>query len=168
MLQSNSLVKVGFIRKPHGLQGFVKMQALTDFVEERFQIGEVFFLEDEQDRVKLEDIKSQKDGFLVKFEGIDTVEDAEALRGLYLLIPKDYRQDLDNSSFYPDQLQGMFVFVGEKELGRVVKLELYPANPVLIVKGEESSFQIPFVKAAIKEVDKKAGRIVLTGMGYAY
>ena len=161
-------IKVGFARKPHGLNGFIKVTPLTEFVDERFAPGDAIVMElDDQSLGKqliIEDSRWHGEDVLVKFEGYDGVESVQHIRNAYLYLPPEVdRLGLDKDDFYADELLGLQVITsGGNVLGIVKRLEEYPSNPVMqVVKGREETL-VPFVKALIQEVDLQSGRIILT------
>jgi 16S rRNA processing protein RimM len=164
-------VRLGFVRKPHGIRGFIAVEALTDFPEKRFFQGAVLHVLSDNGNVEelvLREIKPFKAGFLLRFDGFESIEDVERLRNSYLCLPITQREELDDDDFYVDQLVGLaaFSFEGER-VGQVVEFESLPANPVFTIRGDSGvydggHFLVPFVKAAVSSVCLSEGRLTLT------
>lgn len=153
-------VEAGEIVTTHGIRGEVKVlpwldspELLCDF--ERCRIGGKEY--------KIELCRVQKTCDLVKFAGVDTVEQAQALRGKTVEL---YREDIDEEVIFAAELHGMDVFAGEELLGQIVDVLDYPGNKVYVVKGEHE-YMIPAVSAFILSTDMENNRMqvnIIEGM----
>ena len=94
----------------------------------------------------------QKTCNLVKLSGVDTMEDAQAMRGKVLEL---YREDIDDEVIFADELIGVQVLCDGAELGKIVDVLDYPGNSVYVVKGQHS-YMIPAVKQFILSTDLDA------------
>lgn len=164
---SEELVRIGYLRKPHGLNGFLKMTCLTDFASERFQPGsECMLLKEGNPALSavIAECKPMGSELLIRFEGRDSKEEVVALRDTYLCVEYSDRMSLKKDDFYVDQLIGLDVFTASSLcLGRVMKVDELPANPVLEIHSQDSKpLLIPFVKALVSSVDLEAGKLVLS------
>ena len=95
--------------------------------------------------------------------GVDTVEDAQKLRGKTVLL---YREDIDPEVIFAAELIGVEVFENGEKIGEVSEVLDYPGNSVYVVKGEKT-YMIPAVKAFILNTDIDANRMdvkLLEGM----
>ncbi len=160
----SDFVRVGHIRRVHGLKGFVIVQGLSDFALDRFVPGEEFLLENRQGRIlekslEIADSKPYGTSFLLRFEGMETPEDVLDILQAYLLIPLEERAELEENEFYPDQLLGLEVrYLTGAVLGRVQDVEVLPAHPVLVL---DTGRMIAFVKDSIVSVDLEKGILVV-------
>jgi 16S rRNA processing protein RimM len=158
--EQNRWRTVGYISKPHGLQGEVCVYSLTDFPE-RFARGARLSLSlPNMPRITLrvEQSRPFKGGYLVRFVEITTVEAAERLRGGYLQVPIDDRMPLPEDTYYIDDLIGLEVFTDTgKYLGQIEEVILNPANDIYRV-GE---ILIPAVSEFVREIDLVARRVVI-------
>lgn len=169
---SKELVKIAFIRRPHGLAGEVSVTSLTDFPTERFITGAEFILdgfEEDKEPLVLESSRPHKSEFLLKFVDYDSIEEVEGLRGLYLCIEHENRVELTEDDFYEDQLIGMEVFDHEEiYIGKVFNIQMHPAQSHLQIKKESKKLDVPFVKAMIKKIDLAEKKIYLSEGCNAY
>ncbi|KAG9146070.1 hypothetical protein Leryth_024542 [Lithospermum erythrorhizon] len=115
----SEFIEVGYVYSVHGLQGQVRIKSDTDFPELRFsQPGkrwlrqEVSGLEVVQEMELVEGIghPGQK-GWIVKFNGIDTVEEAQKLIGSTVLVVDEDRPVLEDDEFYTRDLVGLRVIL---------------------------------------------------------
>jgi 16S rRNA processing protein RimM len=152
-------IAVGYVRGPHGLDGELKVESLSDNPE-RFTIGAVFRAGDSS--VTIRSLRSHRGALLVGFDGVDRREQADKLRGLYLEIPEAALATLDTDEYYRFQLIGLKVRdMGGNVLGRLEEVLDTGANDVYIVRNENSELLVPAIEAVVKEVDLAAGTMVV-------
>jgi len=139
----------GEIVTTHGIRGEVKVLPWADSPE---------FLT-EFDRVRIDgkdyavaDCRVQKTCNLLKLRGIETVEDAQLLRGKTVQI---YREDAPEGLIFAAELIGMCVVCNGVTLGQITDVLDYPGNKVYVVDGEHS-YMIPAVKEFILSTDVDA------------
>jgi 16S rRNA processing protein RimM len=92
---------------------------------------------------------------IVRLEGVETRDAAEALRGTELLVPRSVAPPLEADEWWAEDLEGCRVVDGERELGRVARLLALPSCEVLEVtgEGEAEPFLVPLVRDAVRQVD---------------
>ena len=97
---------------------------------------------------------------IVRLDGVDAREAAEALRGQELLVPRSAAPPLDDDEYWPEDLEGCAVTDGDVEIGVVRALIGYPSVDVLEVEREGADpLLVPMVRDAIRSVDVAAKRI---------
>ena len=153
-------VEAGEIVNVHGLKGEIKVLPWVDSPEdlvdfERCRIARKDY--------EIELCRVQKTCALMKLKGIDTVEDAQKLRGKTVLL---FREDIDDEVIFADELKGVEVFAEGECIGKIVDVLDYPGNSVYVVKGQYE-YMIPAVNAFILMTDVEANRMevrLLEGM----
>ena len=163
-MEMDDLVAIARIVKPRGLKGELVADILTDFPE-RFESLETVIgvsLDGTRTDLKIEDSWFQNDRIILRFDGFDTVERAEELRGIEICIPESEAAELDEGEFYDWQLQGCEVETidGEK-IGVVRELMRTGGTEILIVKGVEKEYMIPFAESICTEVDIESKKILV-------
>ena len=104
----------------------------------------------------------QADRWVVGFEGVTTVEEAEALRGIELRIPQDARMPLGPDEYYLYDLVGCAVLtVAGDEVGRVQSVYTGAGGALLGVDRDGAEVLVPLVKSMCPEIDVAARRIVI-------
>ena len=103
---------------------------------------------------------------ILKFEGIDSISDAEALIGFELQVPKEERAPLEAGSACISDLIGAAVWDGDREIGEVKDVRFGAGEAPLLVVGSRDSraeHEIPFAHAYLRDVDfaQKIIRMVL-------
>ncbi|WP_375260241.1 ribosome maturation factor RimM [Citreimonas sp.] len=104
-----------------------------------------------------------KAGFAARLEGIETKEQADALRGTRLFAPRDRLPALPEDEFYHADLIGLPVYdTGGVQLGVVHAVHDHGAGDLLELHlpGGSKTALLPFTQAAVPTVDIAAGRIV--------
>ena len=139
-------IKAGEIVTTHGVRGEVKVLCWLDDPEmlcefDRCRIGGKEY--------RMEQVRVQKTCNLVKLEGIDTMEAAQAMRGKVVEL---YREDIDDEVIFAAELIGMEVFSDGKLIGKIKEVLDYPGNSVYVVKGEHE-YMIPAVSAFVLDTD---------------
>ena len=105
-------LKVGKIVNTHSLKGEVKVISSTDFEEERFKGSKLLITRGNQliREVVVESYRNHKNFLLVKFEEIDSVEEAEKLKNLQIKIDSTEVGELEENEFYFHEIIGCQVF----------------------------------------------------------
>jgi len=161
---------VGFVSRSHGIGGSVLVQPLTDHPEGIFAPG-VVLLPGTRDApgpdpdlppLRVEEVRDFKDGFLVLFGGVRDRNDADALRDLYLYVPRDAVAPLEEGEIFHHHLLGMRVeTVTGREVGTVQEIyELSPSD-LLEVRTPRGTIMIPFHADVVVEVHPEEGRLVV-------
>ena len=108
-----------------------------------------------------------KGQLLLKLEGVESANDAEALRGYWVLVPLENAHKLPRGAYYIYQIVGLEVFTEAGDLlGNVADVLTTSANDVYVVKGPgvrepSGELLVPVVKQVVKRVDPDHGRIVI-------
>lgn len=104
--------------------------------------------------VELERARLHHGRIRLKFKGVDTVEQAQALRNYLVAVPEDELVDLDEGEFYHFELEGLDVVDEEgRPLGVLEEVLATPAHEIYVVKGPRGELLIPAVEAYVLAVD---------------
>jgi 16S rRNA processing protein RimM len=157
-----SMVTVGRIARPHGHRGQVVIVPETDFGEQRFAEGAVVFALRAGVVVPLTASREFNGRWIVGFDRIPTMNDAETFRGQELRIDEADLQALDAGQFYVHDLVGCRVeTVAGQVAGTVTDVHVGPAAPILTVRTATGEALVPFVDAICRRVDLAAKLIVI-------
>ena len=159
-----SMVLVGRVVRPHGLRGQVVVASETDFGADRFAAGaEVWRMNGKSvESLKVTESYPQADRWVVGFENVGTVEEAESLRGVELRIPEDARMPLGPDEYYLYDLVGCEVRTAAgDEIGRVQAVYTGAGGALLSVDRGGEEVLVPLVKAMCPEIDVAGRRIVV-------
>jgi 16S rRNA processing protein RimM len=159
--------------RPQGRNGEILADLLTDFPERFVERKRLFLVPSETSPVSkaevyspreiiLEDHWLHKGRIVFKFSGVDSINDAETLRGLNVAIPVEERAPLEDGAVYISDLIDCVVMdlAGEVEVrvGRIVDVDRNAS--LLVVEGaKREEILIPFAKAYLVNIDLSAKRI---------
>ena len=140
-----SFIDAGEIVTTHGVRGEAKVLTWLDAPE--------MLCEFERCRIdgkeyKIENCRVQKTCNLLKLQGVDTMEDAQAMRGKIVQL---YREDISDDVIFGDELIGVEVFCEGNKIGEITDVLDYPGNSVYVInKGE---YMIPAVNEFVLSTD---------------
>ena len=165
-------LRVGRLVKAHGLKGALKLELYTDDPDGRFVPGAVFTLQVPAaspwhgKTVTVREFRWMNTHPVVFFEGIDDRDGAESLVRAILWIDQDDAAPAEDDAWFDHQLVGLDVVREGVTVGRVVRVDHFPAQDLLIVRPSggdaDAEILVPFVKAIVPEVDLAAGRVIVT------
>lgn len=138
-------IEAGEIVTTHGVRGEVKVlpwlddaQMLCEF--ERCRLNGKEYI--------IDSCRIQKTCNLVKLRGIDTMEDAQDLRGKIIEL---YREDINDEIIFGAELVGMDVYADDTCIGKITEVLDYPGNSVYVI--DDGKYMIPAVKEFILSTD---------------
>jgi 16S rRNA processing protein RimM len=166
-------LRVGRLVKAHGLKGAFKLELYTDDPEGRFVPGNTFTLQVPETspwhgrELKVREFRWMNSHPVAFFEGVEDRTVAEELVKAILWIDQDTESPTEeDDAWYDHQLVGLDVIRDGAVIGRVVRVDHFPAQDLLIVRptgrGEDADVLVPFVSAIVPEVDIDGGRVVVT------
>ncbi|MDR0292865.1 MAG: ribosome maturation factor RimM [Oscillospiraceae bacterium] len=147
------LLEIGKIVGTHGVRGEVRVEPWCD--SPAFLAGfTVVYLQGSP--LAVQTARVHKSLVLMKLEGTDTVEAAQALRDSVLRIDRSDAA-LPEGRYFIKDLIGLAVFDGEERVGTLYDVLCAPAHDVYVVRGDGGEHMIPAVPAFVKEIDIDGG-----------
>lgn len=165
--QPGDWVLVAKIVRPQGRHGEAVADLLTDFPERFAERKRLFLLgaKTAPREARLERHWMHQGRIVFKFEGVDSINDAESLRGLDVAIPKSERAPLADGAVYIADLIGAALIDSraDAEVGMIAEVDRdSSATPLLVVKtavGQEAL--VPFAKAFQPNFDPETKRLTM-------
>lgn len=159
------LFRVGVIANTHGVKGEVKVFPTTD-APERFKKLKSVILDTKREKLTLElqSARFFKNLVIVKFKGIDDINDIEKYKGCDLYVTRENATPLDEGEYYIADLIDMKVVDDEgKELGVLFDVMQTGANDVFVVKLNDSDKELllPNIPDCVLNVDLENGVITV-------
>lgn len=156
---------VGRIARAHGLRGEVVVEVLSD-APERFAPGSEMTASAPETLharpLRVEASRPFQGRLLVRFEGVESREDAEALHGQELTIARSQVAPLPEGGHYRFELVGLSVrTTSGNALGRVTDIFGTGSNDVLVVDDDEREILIPMLEGVIVSVDLPGKALVV-------
>lgn len=155
--------KVGIITGTHGLKGEVKVFPTTDDMY-RYDDLEDVEMEFRGRRIplKIERVRYFKQSVIVKFKGIDDINDVERYRKCPLFVSRENAVPLEEDENYIADLIGLPVITDTGlDLGPLQDILQTGANDVYVVKYQGKELLIPSIKECILDVDLEKGQILV-------
>jgi 16S rRNA processing protein RimM len=161
-------VLIARLVRPHGLRGELIAEILTDFPERFHQRSRVFLIPTERvgsrpREVELENFWFLRSRIVIKICGIDSINDAEALRGFEVAIPAAERAPLEPGSVYVSDLIGCRVVDLNRDalqVGTIADVDRDSSSTeLLVVRRGNEELLIPFVAEYVVRVDLENRRL---------
>lgn len=154
---------VAKILTTHGLNGEVKVSLITDFPEERFAPGSILSLKNDTGRtLTVKSSRPFKQFWLVQFEEVTDIDQAEKLRGKTLVVSEENQQELPEGVYYYRDILNSDVIdekTGER-IGKITDIQAPGANDVWeVTEDNGTSFLIPYISDVVKNVDVENKKI---------
>jgi 16S rRNA processing protein RimM len=156
-----SLILVGRVAGAFGVKGDVRITTYT--AEPTALLGyRDLKREDGAPALTLTGGRAAKGGIIVRAQEVATREEAEALRGLKLYIPRDVLPEPEEDEFYVTDLIGLSAESPQGEpLGRVKDVRDFGAGDLLEIQpAEGASWWLPFTREAVPEVRLAEGKVI--------
>lgn len=150
--------EIGQIVNISGLKGILKIKPFTDDIKKFSNLKTIYIkTKSGLTEFKIEQVRYVKNMVMLKLAGIDTVEEAEKYRNLYIKILRDQEEELEEGSYYVVDILGCKVNTdANQELGKIVDVFQTGSNDVYVVKDEQGKqILLPAIKQVIKNVDIK-------------
>ena len=147
-------IEAGEIVTTHGVRGEVKVLSWLDSPEmlcefDRCRISGREYV--------MDSVRVQKTCNLVKLRGVDTMEDAQKLRGKTMEL---YREDISDELIFASELVDVEVYADGACIGKIKEVLDYPGNSVYVVQGAREVL-IPDRPEFVRSIDPAAGRMVV-------
>jgi 16S rRNA processing protein RimM len=157
------MATIGRVVRPHGNRGHVVVAPETDFGAERFAVGARLQTRrgDRFEELTVIASRQQAGRWIVGFEGIGSINDAETLRGCEFRIPDEALRVLGEGSYYLHDLAGCEVrLTSGVVVGTVARVDDLAGMPTLVVvqpgapdEPDRDEVLVPFSQAFCRRVD---------------
>ena len=155
--------EIGQIVNTSGLKGILKIKPFTDDIKKFSNLKTIYIkTKSGLTEFKIEQVRYVKNMVMLKLAGIDTVEEAEKYRNLYIKILRDQEEELEEGSYYVVDILGCKVNTdANQELGKIVDVFQTGSNDVYVVKDSlGKQILLPGISDVIKEIDVENGKII--------
>jgi 16S rRNA processing protein RimM len=160
---SDEMIFVGAIAGSFGVKGEVRLKSFTSVPEAIAQYGPVF-TEDSIRSFNVSLTGHLKNALSAKLSGVQTKEDADAIRGLQLFVPRSKFPQLPDDEYYYADLVDLNVFdAGGMLIGKVHSVQNHGASDILEISesGTSETVLLPFTRKNVPTIDTKAARIII-------
>ncbi len=152
-------ITVGKILSPWGIKGKLKVEVVTDFPQ-RFAPSSKIYIN--RQPMTIDSTEWHKAKAIVKLDTIDSIEDAQRLRGQSIEIHHSQLKPLPNGQYYHFQLIELEVWTTQGQLlGNITNILTTGSNDNYVVHGAKGEILIPAIEDVVKSIDLDRGRIVI-------
>jgi|SRR5215217_222370 len=161
-MSADRLIAVGRVAGAFGVRGEVR---ITAFTEDPLALGRYRALkrQDGSPALVILSAREAKGGVVVRCEGVESKEQADALRGLRLFVSRDSLPEPEEDEFYLADLIDVAVLTPEGErIGKVKSVQDFGAGDILEISPEEGgpTWYLPFTREAVPEVRIAQGELI--------
>ena len=151
----NNYILIGKLTSIHGIKGEIKMYPYTDDIENLSKTKYLYFDKELTSKHIIEKCRIQKNMLIIKFENIDTPEDASKFKDKDVYILRDSLKELEDDTYYVSDLLGMEVLdENESYIGKLEYVQNIGANDVYeVVTKDNKKIYLPAIHEVIKKVD---------------
>ncbi|HHX12898.1 MAG TPA: ribosome maturation factor RimM [Clostridiales bacterium] len=157
-------LRVGVISSTHGIAGEVKVYPTTDDANRFKELKEVILDTGKTNiTLEIEHVKFFKQMVILKFKGIDNINDIEKYRGKDLLVTRENAVELDEGEFFiSDIIESVVLDENGTKLGVLAEVLSTGANDVFVVKTKENKeILIPYIKDCVLDINLNDKKIIV-------
>ena len=156
-------ISIAVLGRPRGNRGELTAESLSSRPERFSQLKEVRLLQESSAIFQVEEVWHHDGALVFRFAGVETISDAEKLRGAEVQVPRSERIELEPGEYFHSDLIGCEVRdrASDRLIGRVTNFEEYGGPPLIQIDG--GRVMIPFVKAICVDIqpERKLIRVEL-------
>lgn len=160
-----SFVEIGRIGKPHGIRGEVRIRLHWEASESLQHTDRVLVVKADGSHreLMLQSVRGSSAALIARFAGVDTRDDAEALRGATVSVARDVLPPLEPGEYYLCDLVGAEVVGPHGVVGTVAEVRIHPSVDSMIIRTADGRMlEQPIADAWVERVDTEAGRVELS------
>lgn len=160
------LISFGKITKAHGLKGEVKLLPHSRSLHSFEEITKIFVeitASHTPEAFEIDKLRFHKNTAVLKLNGIDTIEEAERLRGRAVYIDDKELGKLEEDEYYFSDLIGLEAYTVDGEyLGKVEEVMERAIQSLLVIKNDDKELLVPLSEPIVKEVNIDTGKIIIS------
>lgn len=167
LMEEKKYLLVGYIVRPRGLKGVVKVKSTSYFASQRYKKGNTLYLYNEQEDIRIKvtaNTHVQEQGFdFVSFKEYTDINQIEKYVGYQIQVAEDEVPTLPKNTYYFYQLEGLRCFDEEgNEFGYIKKVEDFTSQTSFrILLKNNKTILIPFVEFYVKKIDLENKKIII-------
>ena len=161
-----SRIAVGVIRKAHGIRGEVSVEPWTDSFERFEELSKVILVSPDESTTReatIESARAHGDRALLKFAGITTPKDVDALKEWTIEIPEEKARKRDTNEFFLHDLAGLRL-VDKDGRDRGETIEAYEGGGGVLLnvrRSDGKTYEVPFAETICIDIDLTGKKIVV-------
>jgi 16S rRNA processing protein RimM len=163
---SENLLLIGKVIRPHGLNGLLRILSYAGSEETFLQAKTVFFKSDRAGltEYRVISINAHKNAYLMKVDGVESLEDAEIFRGAEILIRKDTLRRESDDEYFWFELIGLEVYLESgRFIGTLKEIINTVSNDIYVVKEGDKEILVPALQGVVLKIDLENKRMIIAG-----
>lgn len=154
-------VAIGFVLRAHALAGELRVRPYNPDSELLAELSDVFVARESGEVRAYRVVSARRAGeeWLVRLEGVESRDAAEALRRAQVEVPRERLPSLPEGEVYLADLVGLEVVDDGRVVGRVTAYFEYPSVDCVEVTGESERFELPLLDAYVVRYALDEGRL---------
>jgi len=158
---------VGKVIRPHGLGGLLRIRSYAHSEEMFLRSGGVFLelRSGETYKCQVLSVVRHKSVYLMKLEGLDSLETADRYRGASIFVNKDALVREDDEEYFWHEIIGLKVYL---ETGRFIGIitHILPTggNDIYVIQEEKGEVLIPAIHEVVKKIDLDHNKMIVSEM----
>ena len=151
-------IPVGRVTRTHGLKGELKFfptdqEDIAVQNDQKILLGEATF--------KIKSVRGAKSPFIIKFEGVDSIEAAQILGGQEVLVAREDFESLPEGEYYRFEIEGLKVFDDTgKYYGVIEDIIETGSNDVYVVRENDKEWLVPMIDSVVQSIDLEQGKLI--------
>jgi len=158
---------MGKVVRPHGLDGLLKIISYAQSEDSFLNAGTIFLRtssEETHERTVLS-VRPHKNIYLMRIEGLNSLEDADKYRGASIFINKDALSHENSEEYFWHELIGLEVyFPGDKYIGTIKHILSTGSHDVYVVRKGTKEVLIPAIHDVVEKIDLTNKRMIISEM----
>lgn len=157
-------LEIGQIVNTFGIKGELKINPFTDDINRFDELKSIFVVKNKElIQYEIETVRYHKNMVILKLKGINSMNEAEKLKGLYIKIDRKYAKKLPKGTYFIADLIGLEVYDENSNLlGSIDDIYNTGANDIYVVKNNlGKQILLPGIPQVIKKVDLENKKIVV-------
>ncbi len=160
------IIYYGKITKVHGLAGELRVSPFSHQPESLSEVGQIFIEispRGDPETFKVTKCRLSKGSAIIKLEGIDSIAEAEKLKGCKVYVEESELPELEEDEYYWFELIGLDIYTDDgRYVGKVDSLIDRAFQSVLVVKNNEREILIPLSEPIVKEINLGESKIIIS------
>lgn len=155
-------IELGVIARPHGVNGELRVHVFNPESTLLLEAEEVYVRDGEGGEPRPADVTAVRPGpkaLLMRIAGVGSREEADALRGHTLCVPREALPELEEGEYYHADLIGLQAFEGGTQIGKVVDVLDYPSVECLKIERPGGFVEVPMIPPWLDRVDIPGGAV---------
>lgn len=160
---SDKHLEIGIITRFQGNKGEVRVKATTDLPERFLDLDSAYLKKGEEFKeLEIDYIRFHKQFVIIKFFGVDSIDQAEELKNYQILIDKSEKYLLPEDSFYVSELIDCEVYLKNGSyLGDLTEVMATSGTDIFLIQGTDKEYMLPASREMIIEIDLEKKKIIV-------